>query len=426
MYFLKRVQKKKNVLESNQLPDIPVNPLVKYKDYLFASALFLLNFFFLLPFLGKDYPQAAFSAPILPLLAKILEILTPLNFSQSIGMVVLFSFPLASLTWYLFFKKLSVSSLLSFLASLIFLLPWFYLPRFALFWREGDGIHALGFALTPMVAIVFLNFLRTGLPSFFLASFLGVSLISLISPFALTTLYAFLLILTFSEMLLGQARIKILRLLIIGIFAQGFSSFWYHPQFLISLVQSEQGRQTIAALWRLFPLSFFTIPVLGAFSFLLFDRKPGLQPIFFAFVSTAIFSGLVAAEGVNDYLPFNVPARFFPEFYIVLSFFLAISVNFLINLPRKGFSLRGIFPRLVFAHHASDIFLTSILTALLVWPAFSLIENDPIIPQVAVSQVLGVQTVWVGVGWGISQGLGSIVSLFTVAVGVILKIKIKS
>lgn len=407
MYFLKRWEKK--------------------KDLILAATLFSLNLFFLWPFFGQDYPQANFSTPVLPLLAKVLDFLTPLSFTQAVGIFVLFSFPLASFAWYLFFQKLSGNSLLSFLAGLIFLLPWFYLPRFALFWQRGDGTHALGFAILPLVGVVLKQFLRNGSLNFFLASFLGVSLVALISPFALFNLYLVFLVLTFSEMLLGQARIKILRFLIILLFAQGFSSFWYHPEFLLSLVRSGQGQEVLVSIWKLLPLSFFTAPVLGVFSFLIFDRKPNLQPVFFAFILTVIYLSLVAAENFGDYLPFPFLARFFPEFYIGLSLFLAITLKFLINLPRQGFSLGKIHPRLVFVHHASDLFLTTFLTALLVWPVFSLFMGSPIIARFDSPQVLGVQSVWWEVSHdGVSQLVGYGMSFLTAATGIFLRVKIKT
>lgn len=427
MFFLKRWERKKVSSGEDASSNSSPNPLFRLKDLIFALTLFLLNLVFLWPFFGQNYPYASFSTPVLPLLSQVLDFLSPLSFNQAVGFFVLLSFPLASITWYAFFKRFSSSALLSFLAGLIFLLPWFFLPRFALFWQKGDGIHALGFAILPLIGIILGKFLRAGSFNPFLASFLGVSLISLISPFTLLNLYLFFFVLTCSEMLLGQARIKILRFLVVCLFAQGFSSFWYHPYFLLSLFKSGPGREVFSSFWRLIPISFFTIPILGAFSFLIFDRKPHLQPLFFSFTFSALYLALVAAESFGGYLPFPVPARFFPEFHIGLSFLLAILIIFLISLPKKGLNLGKIHPRLAFAHHSSEIFLTSILTAFLVWPAFSIFSASPIIPFQESPQVLGVQSAWWEISHdGISQFIGYGITFLTTATGFFLKRKIKA
>lgn len=419
----------------NQTSAPSVSFFLHTKDFFLALTLFGLNFFFIWPFLGRDFPEIDFSAPVLPFLANMLDLLTPFNFSQAVGVLVLFSFPLASFAWYFFFKRLSSSSVLSFLAGLIFLLPWFYLPRFALFWQKGDAVHALGFAVLPLVGMILLQFLKTGSFNRFLASFLGVSVISLISPFTLLNLYLFFLVLTFSEMLLGQARIKILRFFFVCLFAQGFSSFWYHPYFLLSLLKSNQGQAALSSLWKLFPVSFFVVPVFSAFSFLLFDRKPHLQSLFFAMTITILYLALVAADTFGVYLPFPVPDRFLPEFYIGLSFFLAIAIKFLMKLPKEGLNLGKIYPRLAFVHHSSEVFLTALITAFILWPVFSIFSGISIIPTFETPQVLGAQSLLAthsgGEPWwqvsrgGFSQILGYGISFLTAIGGAFLRKRIQ-
>lgn len=427
MYFLKRF-KKKGEDQKNQLPISNPNFLFLFREVLALAVLVSFNIYFLWPYIGSEYPLFNFSAPVLPLLARIIETLTPLSFMQGVGIVVLASFPLASVTWYFFLKRLSGSVLLGFISGLIFLLPWFYLPRFALFWQRGDGIHALGFAILPLAGILYLKFLRSGSFNSFLTSFFGVSLISLVSPFALLNLYLLFLILTFTEMLLGQARLKILRFLAVCLFAQSFSAFWYHPRFLTSLFQSSHGQEAFSTLWKLFPISFFTVPVAGAFSFLLFDRKPNLQPLLFALLSTSIYLAMTIAENFGEYLVVSTPDRFFPEFYIGLSFLLTIIIAFVITLPKNGkLSLGKIHPRLALLHHSSEIFLTSIVVGLSIWPVFSFFSETPVVPALETPQVLGVQSGW----WmfsrdGVSQMIGFAITLLTASTSFILKRKIKT
>lgn len=426
MYFLKRFKKNREA-EKNQLPNSNPNPFFRFRELLILAFLVSFNIYFLWPYVGREYPIVDFSAPLLPFMAKIVATLTPLNFAQGAGLLVLLSFPLSSVTWYLFFKKLSGRTLLSFVAGLIFLLPWFYLPRFTLFWQRGDGIHALGFALLPLAGILYLKFLRSGSFNSFLASFLGVSLISLTSPFALLNLYLFFLILTFTEMLLGQARLKILRFLAVCLFAQGFSSFWYHPRFLTSLFQSSQGQEAFSTFWKLFPISFFTLPVLGVFSFLLFDRKLNLQPLLFAMIFTSIYLALTIAENFGEYLAISIPDRFLPEFYSGLSFLLTIMIVFFITLPKNGkLTLGKIHPRLAFFHHSSEVFLTSIVIGFSIWPLFSFFSETPVVPALETPQVLGATTGWWAFSQdGISQMIGFGITFLTASTSFILKRKIK-
>lgn len=427
MYFLKRWGKAEKSGEAAGADHASGGISSKYKDIILASILFGFNFFFLFPLFGQEYPSITFSAPILPVAARIISFVMPLNFSQAVGVLVLISFPLSSVFWYAFFKSLSKNTFLSFFAGLIFLLPWFFLPRLHLFWQRGDGIHALGFAFLPLAGIAIVKFLRAGSFNLFLMAFLGVSLVALASPLSLLNLYLFFFVLTFSEMLLGEARVKILRLFSVCLFAQGISSFWYHPEYLLSLSKSDQGRLALASFWKLIPVSFFTIPIFGAFSFLIFDRKIKLQPLFFALTFTLIYLGLVASENFGGYLSLSLPARFFPEFYAGLSLLLAILVNTLINLPKRGLVLGNIHPRLAFPHHTSDMLRVACLSGFLLWPIFSLFEGPPVFSDGLSSQVLGAQAVW----WDITPGSGSHivgygVTLLTAACGLFLKRKIKN
>src|SRR3990170_3663322 len=108
MFFLKRWGRRGNPAGEKSSSSSPTLFFWR-KDFLFALILASLNFVFLWPFLGRQYPQVSFSAPLLPLLAQGLKLVTPLNFAQAVGLLVLLSFPLASCTWYVFFKKLSKS-----------------------------------------------------------------------------------------------------------------------------------------------------------------------------------------------------------------------------------------------------------------------------------------------------------------------------
>jgi len=75
---------------------------------------------------------------------------------------------------------------------------------------------------------------------------------------------------------------------------------------------------------RLIPISFFTLPVLGAFGYLLFDRKPDLQPLFLASFLTVAFSVIILA-GRGFVL--SAPSRYIPELGMSLAFLLGVGVE---------------------------------------------------------------------------------------------------
>ncbi len=413
---------------------MPINFFSRWHDPIIIFLLLFSTSFFVGPLLGKPYPEAQFSTPVLPLLGKAIAFATPLSFMQAINIWVALSFPLSSFTWHLLFKALSRNNLIAFLASLIFNLPWSLETRFSLFWERGDGAHSLAVVFLPIAGFFFWQFLKSGGFKFFVISFLGIALVSLTSPFGLLNLYIVFMIITASEMLLGQARIKLTRFLIVAIFAQGFSSFWYHPAFFAALFNSENGRAVINAFWQLVPIAIFSVPIIGAFSFLIFDRKPTLQPLFLGLVLTLIYFSLTAIEKFGGYLSLPVPDRFLPEFYLGLSLLGAILINFLINLPlEKKLNLIKVHSRFDLPHHAREVCLTTFLTAFLAWPIFSLFSATPVLSDFSQTnsldgtQVLAAQTVWREVSsGGLSHYAGYGITILTGFSAIFLKSKIKN
>jgi hypothetical protein len=127
----------------------------------------------------------------------------------------------------------------------------------------------------------------------------------------------------FSEMLLGKGRLKALRLAAVLVFAGAFSSFWYNPAFFLWMITGPMGEEIRGTISRLIPMSFFIVPVLGTLGFLLFDRKPDLQPVFLASFSTIAFAVITLAGG--GFFPSH-PSRYSAEFGISLSLFLAVAI----------------------------------------------------------------------------------------------------
>lgn len=394
-------------------------------DTIFISILISFNLLFLWQFIGSPYPEVSFSAPIIPVLGTVISKMTPFSFWQSIGILVIISFPVLSITWYLYLKRLFSNANLAFAASLILLTPVFLRERFLLFWETGDGAHGFALASLPLVLLVFRQFINHATADSFIFSLMGVALVSLISIFGFLNLVFFSIFLTISEMLLGQARIKLLRFLAVFIFGWGMAAFWYHPGFLLSLAKSPQGEMVLSTLSKLIPLSFFIVPVFGAFSFLIFDRKPNLQPLFLSFSLVSFYLIVVSASSFGMALP--LPDRFLPEFFLSLSF---LGINLVVVFwqiwHHKILGGLQISPRLGLLHSSRGILMVAFFVAFLSWPLFSL-GKEPLFSVDINPQVLGTQSSWrIETQNPISTAIGFIISFLTCSATIFLKKKIKA
>lgn len=286
--------------------------------------LLLLNLFVVIPFFGRPAIETSFSGPVVPLVARVFE-LAGLSFPNAIQVAYIFFFLLFPLAFYLFVKKISARKSVAFLAVLFASLPVypFALSRVNSSFFVTDGPHMASVALVPLALYGLILFIKEGGIANLLIASISFALVALTSPFGFSILIGLSFITTFSEMLLGSGRLKFFRLLVILVVALGLSSFWYNPQFSLEMFFGPIGdgvRQTIT---RLVPISFFVIPVLAAFGFLLFDRKPDLQPVFLASFYTIGFALIVLVRG--GLFPSH-PSRYIPEFGISMAFLLSIAV----------------------------------------------------------------------------------------------------
>src|SRR4030066_358888 len=195
----------------SRLPELPQEWWIGIGELIGLVTLFLVNLWLLLPFFGQENKTNVFSAPLVPVLATLTEKIVPFNYGVRIWLLV-------------------------FLLVLRFL-------RHGNFW---SGVF----------------------------SSVGMAIVALTSPIGFLTLAVFMGVITFSEMLLGRGRLKLLRFLVVLILAVGFSAFWYNPKFVIVTIQSTQGQLIRKTLSNLIPISFFTLPILGITGFLLFENRP--------------------------------------------------------------------------------------------------------------------------------------------------------
>lgn len=309
-------------------------------EVLLLVFIFALNFYLIHPFFGAPAPDTTFSGPIIPLLAKAIE-LSGMPLAYAIQIVNIAFFLLFPITYYFFIKKISGRKMVAFLSVLFVSLPIYPLggARVKAAFGAVDGPHIASLAVFPLALHGLLLFLRDGGIRNLVIASISSGLIALISPFGFVAFVIFASLSAFSEMLLGQGRLKFFRFLVVFLFAGGLNSFWYNPAFFYWMATGPMGGEIRQMVAKLIPISFFIVPALGAFGFLLFDRKPNLQPVFLASFYTITLGIIVVAGG--GFFPSH-PSRYAPEFGISLAFLLAIATvklsDYLRFLKKSRFS----------------------------------------------------------------------------------------
>lgn len=341
---MKRPKKKETLAEKQEerirrlnhfrkkIPEFSAQWWVRVGEIFGLAVLFLVNLFLLYPFFGHEDRVNVFSAPVIPVLATFTERF--IAYSSGIRVWLLAFLLFFPLSFYYLVKRITNRKLTAFLASFVVILPirFFLLLRVNLGLLGGDGVHVASLTFIPLTCLFLLCFLRQGNFWSGIFSALGAALVALTSPLGFLTLTVFMGIITFSEMLLGQGRLKLVRFLTVLILAIGLSSFWYNPKFILLVINSSQGELLRQSLANLFPLSFFIVPLLGTFGFLLFENRPQLQSMFIAFFLTVAFGLFSLGTGVAHLLP----SRFLPAFGIGLAFLIGVSTVWLFDFLRNS------------------------------------------------------------------------------------------
>jgi hypothetical protein len=304
------------------------------EDAVLLLVLFL-NFYLIYPLIGQEAPIVTFSGPVTPLLTDLLSYLTktPFYFSlQIVYIIFLLAFPVS---FYFFVKKLTDRKLIAFFACLLSSLPVYMLGRtriVGMFFSQ-DGPHVMSLTIVPVALYFLLSFLKGGVIKDLIFASASAALIALISPFGFMNYLIFAAILTFSEVLLGLGRAKAIKFVVVLIFAGALSSFWYNPSFFAWMIMGPMGSEIRGTVLKLLPVSLFSLPILGTFGYLLFDRKPNLQPIFIASFCTIAFFIIAMAGG--NLMP-SSPARYRTELGISISFFAAYLFVYLVEFLKFG------------------------------------------------------------------------------------------
>ncbi|MBU0618881.1 hypothetical protein KKD62_01445 [Patescibacteria group bacterium] len=333
-----KTEKRTKKLLGQRLTHVSPHWLVSTGEILGLLIILAINFFLLLPFFGQEHQANGFSAPFIPLLAKLTSFVMP--YAHGVRFWLLICLMFLPISLYFFIREISRRRLAAFAATLIISLPvGVFLPlrtRLGLF--MDDGGQAASLTIILFSCLFLLRFLKGGNFKMAAATSLTMSLVALTSPLGSFILVCCALAITFSEMLLNQGRLKLLRLLTVLVFTAGLSTFWYHPSFVLAIINSEQGRLLIKAFANLLPISFFLVPLLGALGFLLFENKPQLQPLFLALLLSTGFGLLALGTGVQ----LSSASRFLIIFSVSLSFLSGIILTYVFDFFKTSTQFKKI------------------------------------------------------------------------------------
>lgn len=299
MKFFKRLNRGREGLATPGLLEIKFN----LHTWILPFIVFLANLFLIIPFFTRE---------------KGVE-----------ELLVLVAYIFGPVFFYFYVWEITHRRLVSLFASLIYTLPTFRLSQ-ALFFN--DGAHIIALTIIPLTLVFLLRFLRKPTVKSAIVSILTITSVVLLSPFGLFNLLIFIFTLTCSEMLLGKGRIKVFLSLLVLVATAGLSAFRYHPEFVVGVFQSEQGRAIFSIVWSLIPPSFFLVPILGAFTFLIFDRRPNLQPVFLASSQFFIFFLLFFIGTHTSSIYITAPNRFLPEISLSAAFLSALILVWIVEI----------------------------------------------------------------------------------------------
>lgn len=371
------------------------------KTVIFLSLLFVINFIIVFPILGKDFTASYASSIMLLDIAGFLKYLaiSPQFFFSVLTVCALC---LAPITFYLFVRRVAMRhEITAFLASLFFILPNPFLGQIPIMvnaFLQGDGAHAVVFSFLPLFLLYVQAFLKTGMPALAVLCIIGTTIIAVLSPFAAFNLVIILFILTIAEGFLGSLRVKLLRLVVLLFGSSLLASFWYYPNILSKIAVLAHVKFAFDKFTSVLPLAVPIIPVAGALSFLIFDRREKLNPIF---ISTALFLSYFSLYNVSRDLAMSgifTADRYVLELGFSSAFFIAILFILLTEL-----GVQKLLPKIERPQALRLLLGLQFLSALLI--GFFTLQGFAVVQKVAGQKIIANQ---------FTAGIGGIKRTFTV------------
>lgn len=337
--------------------------------FIIPLLIFGLSILTLVAYFGSSWETGSLSLVFLPLVGKLLIPILSGEDNLLLSTIFLVGLAIGPVSFYAYVYFLTKRHLPSLLTGLLTLLP--IVPfsssvpeRLVLALVEYDGAHILGLSLLPWIAILYHNYMRWGKNKWQIATVVMAVLLGLISFFSFLVLIVILFFISVSEALVSLGRVKLKRFVVTATLLMVVFVAIYNFA-LLDMMRSEAGKVTLAVVWNLLPMTFFIVPILGTFAFLIFDRRPALQPLFLSLGFTVTFGMLhmVRISFVETTI-FN-QSRYAAEVSFVAAFLVGILMMWVFDLVRGG-KLVARFPRLKGYHiHLAYAFIVSVIGSLI-------------------------------------------------------------
>jgi len=353
------------------------------------------------------FPFYLFYNPLLPFLISGFHAISHIDFSYIYRILVGIAYISAPLTLYFFTKYLTRKELPAVIAALAVststnffafispgilddlkihgFVPWKLIGLIV----YGQGPHIIALALIPLAALFFLHTLKYPNLKYYVLTGIMTALVALTHWPSFIILILMQIVLLFSEILLGHTFRKFKTAFFCFLLTYGFSAFWLNPSFL-ARSYSLGGEEVLANWVKIIPISFVIVPVLITILFLIFDRRPRLQPIqigFFWFLIPLIF--IIA---YNNYDKALVPKPDFltPELGMASAILMAVLITILLVVLFKILRFRVKQRVYSVVNLSSFVFVIGIfifLASLSFKPAHNLTEGNSNIKDTGVYKV---------------------------------------
>lgn len=353
--------------------DVVIKRISYPVNLIIPLALTLVSFLSVKDYFGGSWDIGNFSSGFWSILSSGIARWLNVEAQAVLGTLVLILYAVGPLTMYVFVYGITKRHLPAIITSILMQLPLFPLsglppPRLTLALVGGDGAHIAGLSLMPLTSLMFLEYLRSQKSAALVAFSIVAAVMTSVSFFSVYILAIVMLFVTISEVLIDQGKLKVKRFLK-SLLVLGVVMVVVYNRTLINMAVSAEGQTTIQVFLNFLPLSFFLVPILGTFFFLVFDRRPNLQPIFISLSLTILFwiFHWIRVAFVNA--PLFDQDRYGAEVSVFFAFVMGVVFTVIFDLIRGGFLLTkfklGKEQRLWVAYGFMTIILISILSSLL-------------------------------------------------------------
>lgn len=338
------------------------------RTFFFLAIVWILNFIIVFPIFGKDLTQVYSTSAFLVLVSGFFKHFLFLKQQLFFSLLTFFSFTFAPISFYLFVRKIAMRhEITALIATLFFILPnpFFYnVPILVAALIRGDAAHVATISFVPFFLLYVQTFISSGAAILFFMTAIGTAYIAIVSPFALFNFVIIFAVLTMAEGFQGNLRIKLLRAFFVLVSASALSFFWYYPNMIIKIISLSHIQYAIGKFVGVLPVAIPIIPIAGVLSFLIFDRRERLKPVF---VSLSLFLIYLTLYGISSHLNVSgifTKERYLPELVLSSAFFFAI-----VFIPLTGLIIKHLLNRLKgkFAFSGFILMIIFVIAAVIFW-----------------------------------------------------------